>query len=204
MPGDPRRVDSPSDGPQATSQLAALIQRVATRDSQALASFYDATNRLAFGVILRILGDRDIADEVTLDVYMEVWKRAANFNSGRGTPLAWLLNMARSRAIDRLRSGARRRKHEVAFPDFDTLAKADRGQHPGADAESRELKHQIGTALADLPVEQKEVLELAYFEGLSHAQIAERLEEPLGTVKTRIRLAMNKLRDALEPLEDCA
>ena len=134
---------------------------------------------------------------------MEVWKRASDYSSARGTPMAWLLNMARSRAIDRLRSSARRRRHEVALPDYDTLANANADPQPGAAAESRELRHQIGSALAHLPSEQRRVLELAYYTGLSHARIAEELDVPLGTVKTRVRLAMTKLRDALKPLEDC-
>ncbi|MGE0133006.1 MAG: sigma-70 family RNA polymerase sigma factor [Blastocatellales bacterium] len=178
--------------------LISLVQRVATGDQSALATLYDTTNRLVYGLVLRVLGDPSSAEEVLLDVYTQVWRQAANYDTNRGAPLAWLTTIARSRAIDRLRSGwqDQRRKEPL-----DVL-----GDAPGGEASPEEMtvaserQRFVREALNSLTPEQREVIELAYYSGLSHSEIAAKLNQPLGTVKTRTRLGMMKLREALAPM----
>ncbi|MBX7218942.1 MAG: sigma-70 family RNA polymerase sigma factor [Blastocatellia bacterium] len=176
------------------------IRQIATGDQAALGRLYDATNRLVFGLILRILNDTGAAEEVTLEVYMQVWRQAADYDIRRGTPSAWLLMMARSRAIDRFRAGDQERRRAEAL---DTVtARSTNDISPEEQASETERRRMVQTALAELPPEQRQVIELAYFGGLSHSEISEKLSQPLGTVKTRIRLAMNRLRDALKLLDE--
>jgi RNA polymerase sigma-70 factor, ECF subfamily len=175
-----------------------LIRRVAEGDQSALGTLYDTTNRLVFGLILRVVGDTSIAEEVLLDVYTQVWRTAVNYDNQRGTPLAWLTTIARSRAIDRLRSGWQDQQRKEPL---DSL-----GDAPTSDATPEEMtvaserQRFVRAALDSLSPEQREVIELAYYSGLSHSEIAAKLNQPLGTVKTRTRLGMMKLREALEPV----
>jgi RNA polymerase sigma-70 factor (ECF subfamily) len=175
-----------------------MIKRIASGDQSALAALYDHTNRVVFGLLLRILGDRSVAEEVLLDVYTQVWRQAASYDQGRGSPLAWLMIIARSRALDRLRSGwqEQHRKEPLEAAE-DARASVASPEEAAAMAERRQL---VRAALALLPPEQREVIELAYYGGLSHSEIASRLGQPLGTVKTRTRLGMIKLREVLKPI----
>ena len=176
----------------------AQIEQIATGDQLALAQFYDVTNRLAFGLVLRILGDRSSAEEVVLDVYTQVWRQAGNYSRERGTPLAWLLTIARTRALDRLRSGRQemqRKESLEVVADARSLAAS-----PEETAVSNEHQRLVRHALAALPIEQRQIIELAYFSGLSHSEIAAHLGQPLGTVKTRTRLGMIKLKELLAPM----
>lgn len=180
------------------SELIGLVEKIARSDQQALATLYDTTNRLVYGLILRVLNDQGAAEEVLLDVYTQVWRQAPSYDTGRGSPMAWLTTIARSRAIDRLRSGwqAKQRQEPLdAVTDIETQA-----FNPEEDSVHAERQRLVKHALAALSPEQREVIELAYYGGLSHSEIAERLQQPLGTVKTRTRLGMMKLRDALSPL----
>jgi RNA polymerase sigma-70 factor (ECF subfamily) len=178
--------------------LISLVQRVATGDQAALAALYDTTNRLVYGLVLRVLGDASSAEEVLLDVYTQVWRQAASYDINRGGPLAWLTTIARSRAIDRLRSGWQDQQRKEPL---DAL-----GDAPAAAASPEEMtvaserQRFVREALSSLTPEQREVIELAYYSGLSHSEIATKLNQPLGTVKTRTRLGMMKLREALGPL----
>jgi RNA polymerase sigma-70 factor (ECF subfamily) len=175
----------------------ALIRSAAGGDQSALAGLYDATSRLVFGLVLRIVGDRPTAEEVLLDVYTQAWRQAANYDEERGAPLAWLMTIARSRAIDRLRSA----KHEQYKESLDAVREiSDTDPNPEQATVDSERRRLVCSALATLPAEQREVVELAYYSGLSHSEIALRLGQPLGTVKTRTRLAMIKLRDMLRPV----
>jgi RNA polymerase sigma-70 factor (ECF subfamily) len=175
----------------------ALIRSAAGGDQSALAGLYDATSRLVFGLVLRIVGDRPTAEEVLLDVYTQAWRQAANYDEERGAPLAWLMTIARSRAIDRLRSG----KHEQYKEPLDAVREiSDTDPNPEQATVDSERRRLVCSALEALPAEQREVVELAYYSGLSHSEIALRLGQPLGTVKTRTRLAMIKLRDMLRPV----
>ena len=168
-------------------------------DQSAMSALYDATNRLVYGLVLRILCDPGIAEEVMLDVYMQAWRQAASYDQQRGGPLAWLTTVARSRAIDRLRSGKQRQQRE------EPLESADNHSSPTnieEEACASELRQRVRAALDLLSPEQREVIELAYYGGLSHSEVATRLAQPLGTVKTRTRLGMIKLREALKDVQD--
>jgi len=179
-------------------ELISLVQRIAKGDQTALAALYDGTNRLIYGLILRVLGDGGTAEEVLLDVYTQVWRQAASYDTGRGSPLAWLTTIARSRAIDRLRSGWQDQQRKEPL---DLLTDRETGAaSPEEMTVASERQRFVRAALASLSPEQREVIELAYYGGLSHSEIAAKLNQPLGTVKTRTRLAMMKLRDALGPL----
>lgn len=183
---------------QRDQELIALVQQVAQGDQAALAALYDHTNRLVYSLALRVLGDVSTAEEVLLDVYTQVWRQAASYRAERGTPLAWLTMITRSRAIDRLRSGwqdQQRRESLDTVGDAPTLETS-----PEENTALAERQRFVRAALQSLSPEQREVIELAYYFGLSHSEIAARLNQPLGTVKTRTRLGMIKLREALAPI----
>ncbi|MBO0858907.1 MAG: sigma-70 family RNA polymerase sigma factor [Chloracidobacterium sp.] len=187
-----------AEASERDQDLVSLVERVATGDQSALALLYDATNRLIYSLILRVLGDISSAEEVLIDVYTQVWRQAASYDANRGMPLAWMATIARSRAIDRLRSGwqDQRRKEPL-----DALGDAPANvSSPEESAVASERQRLVREALNLLTREQRQVIELAYYSGLSHSEIAEKLNQPLGTVKTRTRLGMMKLREALAPL----
>jgi RNA polymerase sigma-70 factor (ECF subfamily) len=176
-----------------------LMARVVKGDHQAFNHLYDHSSALLYSMALRILGNRDEAAELLQDVYLEVWRKVARYDVGRGTPVAWLVTLTRSRAIDRLRARASRTQHVTAdAPDGSLTAKvADQNPGPFEAQADQELRGLVGSALASLPLPQQQAIELAYYEGLSHMEIAARLNQPLGTVKTRIKLGMSKLRETL-------
>jgi RNA polymerase sigma-70 factor (ECF subfamily) len=179
------------------AELETLITRIADGDQSALTHLYDSTSRIAFGLILRIVADRSNAEEVLLDVYTQVWRQSSSFDPNRGSPLAWLMTIARSRAIDRLRAG----KHEQGREALDNAGElVSAAQDPERASEMSERQRLVRSALELLSAEQREVIELAYYGGLSHSEIALKLGQPLGTVKTRTRLGMMKLRDLLQPV----
>lgn len=184
---------------QASSTIdPALIAKVAKGDQQAFGQLYDLSCSLLFTLALRILGDHDEATDLLQEVYLEVWRKGARYDVGRGTPTAWLVTLTRSRAIDRLRSRAAK-GHGVTVSIGDTGAAELPDQTPdpfetNADLEQRAL---VKKAFAELPEAQRQALELAYYEGLSHQEIAARLNQPLGTIKTRIKLGMEKLKISL-------
>jgi RNA polymerase sigma-70 factor (ECF subfamily) len=168
-----------------------LIARMARRDTDALARFYDRYAPLAFALILRIVRDRTDASEVLQDVFWEAWEAAAAYDPARGTPEAWVAVRARARAIDRVRS--LRRRHEMfALPVNEGVVSEEAGPDP---AESAEVRGAVRSALGQLSEVQREAIELAYYAGLTQAEIAARTGQPLGTVKTRIRLGLERLRE---------
>jgi len=179
---------------------AALIREAARGDQSALATLYDRTNRLIFGLILRIVGDRATAEEVLLDVYTQVWRQASLYDTKRGAPLAWLMTIARSRAIDRVRSGKTEQQGKESLETVGEVASMSIS--PEDSAAVSERQRLVRSALGSLSAEQRQVIELAYYSGLSHSEIALRLGQPLGTVKTRTRLGMMKLREMLRPLTE--
>ncbi|HXV68847.1 MAG TPA: sigma-70 family RNA polymerase sigma factor [Nitrospira sp.] len=191
----------------APPQLAAstidpkLLARVVKGDQQAFSQLYDQSSTLLFSLALRILGSREEAAELLQEVYLEVWRKIARYDVGRGTPIAWLITLTRSRAIDRLRARASRTHHQAgeALDGAAAGQVADRQPGPFEAQADQELRNQIRSALASLPSAQQQTIELAYYSGLSHMEIAERLNQPLGTVKTRIKLGMSKLRELLRP-----
>ena len=174
---------------------ALQVERAAAGDADALARLYDGTVRLVYGLALRILRDTGGAEEITEDVYMQVWRQAARYDPARGSVVRWLLTVTRSRAIDRLRAGASQREHHAPLDEAgDVLDTAPGPEHAATEGERRTL---VRAALARLSDDQREAIELAYFRGMSHSEIATRLGAPLGTVKTRIRLGMDRLRTSL-------
>lgn len=174
----------------------AAFAGMARGDAHALGNLYDRYSRPVYSLALRILQDTSDAEDVVQDVFTQVWRTASSYDAARGAVAAWLLTMARTRAIDRLRARSGRQRHSADAPLAD--ATPDPAALPDAQLVTAELAWAVRTALEALPVLQRVALELAFYEGLTHAEIAARLEEPLGTVKTRIRSAMRKLRDALE------
>lgn len=194
-------------GPKRLSQdeERSLVRRLKARDERALSRLYDLLAPWVLGLAWRILQDEDEAEEVMGDVFTQVWRRVDQHDASRGPLVPWILSIARNRALDLLR---RRRRW---------WRKADRWERAQA-AESRDpepasarheaavpgwpLHREVHAALAALPSEQRQVVLLAYFEGLTHSEIAQRTGQPLGTVKTRLRLAHQKLADALRHLKD--
>ena len=191
----------PKSSKASSSQpdLNLLITRVAAGDQLAMTSLYDTSSRVIYGLLLRILSEHALAEEVLLDVYMQVWRQAGSYDEVRGSPMAWMLTIARSRAIDRLRSG----RQELLLRDpFERLEENARSEIDVEEtAAIAEVQARVRDAVETLPAEQREVIELAYYGGFSHSEIALQLRQPLGTVKTRIRLGMMKLRDILQPQE---
>jgi len=172
-----------------------LIRRMAAGDREAFGSFYDRYASLVYPLIVRIVRDRSDAADVLQDVFWEAWQGAASYDPGRGTPEAWMITRARARAIDRVRALRRRGETFVAPVDE---AMAATPSTPGGDAAERaEDRGVIQGALGQLSLAQREVIELAYYAGLTQTEIAERLKQPLGTVKTRIRLGLERLREVV-------
>jgi RNA polymerase sigma-70 factor, ECF subfamily len=169
-----------------------LLRRLADGDTEALGTFYDAYAGLVHGLALRILRDTTDAEDVVQEVFMQAWRQAARFDPARGTPEAWLCTIARTRALDRLRRRAARRE------DPGDSAPASTGPPRTEEAIA------VRKALEGLSADQRRALELAYYEGLTQSEIARHLGEPLGTIKTRIRTAMIRLRETLAPFEGAA
>ena len=182
--------------PDPAADDFALMEGIAARDQGALSALYDRHSSAVFGLCLRILREREEAEEATCDVFIEVWNRGSRFDRERGHPLAYLLNLARSRAIDRLRTRTRRQKLFVVRDDEETKQTPDAGS-PLADSMTSQMRSRLTRALAVLQPGQKKALELAYFDGMSHSEIASALGEPLGTVKTRIRQGLLRMRETL-------
>lgn len=176
---------------------AALVAGMEVRDADALARLYDRHAARLLGLAYRILGETGEAEEVVQEVFLYAWRAAATFDPSRGTVISWLLVATRSRAIDRLRM-----RRPVAAPDpggRDPLDDLRAKEDVEGESASREWESLCRAAIAELPVEQRQVLELAFFEGLTHQEIAERIRTALGTVKTRIRLGLMKLRERMRP-----
>jgi RNA polymerase sigma-70 factor, ECF subfamily len=172
-----------------------LIRRMAAGDREAFSSFYDRYASLVYPLIVRIVRDRSDAADVLQDVFWEAWQGASGYDPGRGTPEAWMITRARARAIDKIRA-VRRRGETFVAPVDDTIAAAP--DVAGGDAAERAADRDvIRGALGQLSLPQREAIELAYYAGLTQTEIAERLKQPLGTVKTRIRLGLERLRDAV-------
>lgn len=172
-----------------------LIQRMARGDRQAFAPFYDRYAGLSYSLIVRIVRDREEANDVLQEVFWEAWQAAGAYDPSRGTPEAWLVTRARSRAIDRVRA-IRRRGETFTAPVDEALAAGTADPAPDA-AERAADRARLRNALERLPEGQREVVELAYWGGLTQTEIARRLEQPLGTVKTRIRLGLERLREVI-------
>jgi RNA polymerase sigma-70 factor, ECF subfamily len=169
-----------------------LIERIAARDAGAVGELYDRHSRLLFSLVLRIVRDRSEAEEVLQEVFITIWTRAATYNATLGSPAGWLVGIARNRAIDRLRANARRPQTVEMAP-----WQPDAGDDPETRTAFCERRDAVARALDVLPRDQRELIEQAYFLGLTQSELSKRHQLPLGTVKTRIRSAMTLLRQQL-------
>ena len=175
-----------------------MMPLIVKRDRNALEALYDRYSGAVYSLAMHMLRDFGAAEEVTQDVFFNVWRRASSYSTQRGSVTAWLFSIAHNRTIDELRR--RRRERERIQPSVDLSNKPDDGRNDPLDYATLQFESsQIKTALSTLRPEQREIVVLAYFGGLTHSEISKRLEQPLGTVKTRMRLALKKLREALGP-----
>ncbi len=179
-----------------------LIARAATGDERAVAQLYDRYGQVLYAVAYRIVGQRADAEEVVLDAFAQAWRDATRFDGSRGSVAGWLTTIARSRALDLVRARSRRERitASAAAQGLESVpAMGGRPADPSIGVDDAERRRQVQLALEALSPPQRRAIELAYFEGLSQSEIAELLQEPLGTIKTRVRLGMQKLRECLRP-----
>jgi RNA polymerase sigma-70 factor (ECF subfamily) len=170
------------------------MRRIAAGDGQALSEVFDLHSSIVLGLLVRILGRRSEAEEILQEVFLQIWNQADRYDPEKATPRGWMLMLARSRALDRLRRrDASQRREETVADEAIRLVRPVGTER----LEASEQRSRIHSALGRLTPEQRNCIELAFFEGLTHTQIAERLEAPLGTVKSRILLGMGKLRQML-------
>jgi RNA polymerase sigma-70 factor, ECF subfamily len=201
-PDQDRAAPAVPNGAVVDPDDATLLRRMAEGDEQALGILYDRWNAIVHGVVARMLRQPDDVEDVVEEAFWQAWRQASRFDPTRGAVQTWLLTIARSRALDRVRSLRRRREEPLEGDDGHVVTQQTAEGDPGLDAEASERRSIVVAALADLPQEQREALELGYFGGLSQSEIAERTGQPLGTVKTRMRLAMQKLRGQLQLLRE--
>ena len=179
-----------------------LLQRIVEKDKDALDSLYGRYATPIYSLALHMLKQPSLAEEVTQDVFLNIWLKADSFNSARGQPRSWIMSVAHHRVVDVIRS--RRRTVSMTDPDgYETLERLPTGG-PSVEGQVQQNldRERIMGALATLPENQREVILMAYYEGYSQSEMADRLEQPLGTIKTRVRLAMQKLRAALQDYDD--
>jgi RNA polymerase sigma-70 factor (ECF subfamily) len=180
----------------SNAEDVALIRRMVEADETALGALYDRWARSLYSLVLHLLKDPDEAEDVVEETFWQAWRKSDSYEPSKGAVSTWLLTIGRRKALDRLRSKKRHREDPVGgdstFADI-----ASPSPDPSQDLEGSELREHVRTALRELPAEQREVLELGYFSGLSQTEIADATGQPLGTVKTRMRLAMQKLREPL-------
>ncbi len=171
-----------------------LIERLQRRDPQALAELYDRYGKLVYSIILRVVRDAAIAEDLVQETFLRVWNRVQGFDAARGAIGPWLLAVARNRAIDYLRSASGRERNAVELEETDHPALYTEMEH---DILTTDAARRVKAAMEKLSPNQRQVIELAYFEGLSQTEMAERMGQPLGTVKTWVRTALKNLRDEL-------
>ena len=186
--------------PNQPSLTPELLDRVGKGDSEAFAQLYEQSSSMLFTLALRMLNNRDEAAELLQDVYVEAWRKAGRFDAKRGSPMAWLITLTRSRAIDRLRASTSRGRNQTDSIE-ETPVDDLRSQVPDPleTHAMEELRALVADAFSELPTAQQNAIGLAFYEGLTHAEIAARLDQPVGTIKTRIKLGLNKLRYTLRP-----
>ena len=182
-----------SKAPLPERDWAMLVQSVASGDQLALHALYERAHRIVFTLIMRLTANRETAEELTVDVFHDVWRRAAHYDAANGTVLGWIMNQARSRAIDRLRFESRKKRRRGGDEQVPAEAAAD----PRDVIELREQGESLRAALAALTLDERQAIETTFFAGMTHAEAAQRLGQPLGTLKTRIRSGLHKLRQAL-------
>ena len=176
------------------TEPASLIQQIAMQNRDAFSQFYDRYSPLLYSLAMRMLRVQSDAEDLLQEVFVQIWRQAQSYSAERGSPEAWILNIARSRAIDKIRSIRRMEKSFVLTGDPASAESSDNVETSAVESES---KLAMNSALANLPESQRRVLELAYFDGLTQSEIAGRLAEPLGTIKTRMRAGIHRLREIL-------
>jgi RNA polymerase sigma-70 factor, ECF subfamily len=185
--------------PETRSQDIALLRRIGAKDRDAFAEFYDKYSTLLFSIASKILNNAAEAEDVLQETFMQIWEKAGNFDPHLGQPLGWAVTLVRNRAIDRIRASQRRiLLAKEAGVEFEIAAKST--ETANETVTSQEKAKLIHTAMIDLPAEQRRAIEMAFFSGLTQNEISEKLKEPLGTIKARIRRGLLKLRDQLEGL----
>jgi RNA polymerase sigma-70 factor (ECF subfamily) len=182
-----------SPPPVSEQEWAVLVRSIAAGDELALHALYERAHRVVFTYVLRMTANREMAEELTIDVFHDVWRRASGYDAANGTVLGWIMNQARSRAIDRLRFESRKKRSHGC----DEQQQAEVAADPHDVLELREQGEWLRAALARLTADERLAIETTFFAGLTHAEAAARLNQPLGTIKTRIRSGLHKLRDAL-------
>jgi RNA polymerase sigma-70 factor, ECF subfamily len=182
-----------SKAPVSEQDWVLLVRAIAAGDEFALHALYERAHRMVFTLVMRLTANREVADEVTVDVFHDVWRRAAGYDPANGTVLGWIMNQARSRAIDRLRFESRKKRSQ----DGDVQPPAEVTPDPRDVLELREQGALLRAALVALTQDERQAIEATFFAGHTHAEAAERLNQPLGTIKTRIRSGLQKLRRAL-------
>jgi RNA polymerase sigma-70 factor (ECF subfamily) len=182
-----------SKAPVPEQDWATLVQSIAAGDQFALHALYEMAHRPVFTLVMRITANRETAEELTIDVFHDVWRRASGYDAANGTVLGWIMNQARSRAIDRLRFESRKKRNQSG----DARPLAEVAADPRDVLELREQGEWLRAALAALTPDERQAIEATFFRGLTHAEAAARLNQPLGTIKTRIRSGLHKLRQAL-------
>lgn len=179
------------------SEWLALVRDVARGDQLALRGLYERAHRLVFTLALRLTGSRETAEELTVDVFHGLWRRASAYDPDAGTVLAWIMNQTRSRTIDRLRHDHRRKRVNPGTQD-ELLAPGGLGEATAL-ADRADDARALSQAMAGLPAGERQAIESAFYAGMTHAEVAQRLDEPLGTIKTRIRSGLARLRKLLTP-----
>lgn len=191
---------SPEDETYQSLDDEELMARLSLRDLKAFRTLYQRYSSLVYSASLRVLRDPALAEDMVQEIFLRIWRKPESYVSQRGKFATWLTSVTRNRAVDEIRSRTRRYRHETASPEEQEWdVPGDERDDPALTAELSDQRRLILAALSGLPEEQKKVIELAYFGGLTQQEISERLQQPLGTVKTRIRLGMQKLRSALTP-----
>ena len=177
-----------------------LMRRLFYRDRRAFEAIFDRYGDLVYSMALRVLRDPHLAEDISQEIFVRLWSKPGSYVAERGRFLTWLISVTRNRAVDEVRSRGRRQRYEMASPEEqERELPAGNANDPARNAQLAEEARSARAALAGLPGEQRQVIELAYFGGLTQQEISQRLGQPLGTVKTRIRLGMQKLRAALAP-----
>ena len=190
-------------GPQSRVASAAQerwqthMRGIRARNPESLAGLYDETSRFLYGLALRILGNQADAEEVILDVYQHVWNHSDVYDDTRGNVWNWLAVVTRNRAIDRLRQSSTRRAREA--PIESEYERAGSAQAPETLSILEQERKMVRRAMGSLKEDQRQAIELAFFDGLTHVEVAEKLGAPLGTIKTRIRVGLRRLKDAMPP-----
>jgi RNA polymerase sigma-70 factor (ECF subfamily) len=183
-----------TDTPTSEQEWVRLVRSIATGDQLALHSIYEQTHRIVFTLIARITNSRETAEELTIDVFHDVWRRASTYDPANGSVIGWIMNQARSRAIDRLRFEQRKKRvNNYADPPLTTTPPDD----PQQACQFEEQSQLLRSALEVLKPEERQVIETAFFSEMTYEQVAAKLNQPLGTVKTRIRSGLGKLRQVL-------